>query len=289
MIDFLKLPSPCYVLDETLLDRNLAVIDRVRRESGAEIIVVLKACAMWSIFPELARHSDGATASSAAEARLVFEEFGRPAHTYAPVFTDRNIEEILRCSDHITFNSVAQFGRFGPMALLRGISCGLRINPQYSPVETDLYNPCVPGSRLGVTADELNDLPAGIDGLHFHVLCESRPHHLKLALEAVEKHFGQYLDRIAEKRSGYISICKSFDAYRAWVIVEAGHYDAIQLPDGTLKKHPRSISFASMDECEFQELYKASLDVLWRWILSRSFNSLQEAENAANQLLSFAG
>ncbi|MCZ3502295.1 DUF1367 family protein [Klebsiella pneumoniae] len=100
---------------------------------------------------------------------------------------------------------------------------------------------------------------------------------------------GQYLDRIAEKRSGYISICKSFDAYRAWVIVEAGHYDVIQLPDGTLKKHPRSISFASMDECEFQELYKASLDVLWRWILSRSFNSLQEAENAANQLLSFAG
>ena len=196
MIDFLKLPSPCYVLDETLLDRNLAVIDRVRRESGAEIIVALKACAMWSIFPELARHSDGATASSAAEARLVFEEYGKPAHTYAPVYTDRNIDEILRCSDHITFNSVAQFGRFGPMALLRGISCGLRINPQYSPVETDLYNPCVPGSRLGVTADELNDLPAGIDGLHFHVLCESRPHHLRLALEAVEKHFGQYLDRI---------------------------------------------------------------------------------------------
>ena len=196
MIDFLKLPSPCYVLDEELLDRNLAIIDRVRRESGAEIIVALKACAMWSIFPELARHSDGATASSAAEARLVFEEFGRPAHTYAPVYTDRNIEEILRCSDHITFNSVAQFERFGPMALLRGISCGLRINPQYSPVETDLYNPCVPGSRLGVTADLLKELPAGIDGLHFHVLCESRPHHLRLALEAVEKHFGQYLDRI---------------------------------------------------------------------------------------------
>ncbi|WP_213223251.1 DUF1367 family protein [Klebsiella grimontii] len=99
----------------------------------------------------------------------------------------------------------------------------------------------------------------------------------------------QYLDRIAEKRAGSISLCKSFDAYRAWVIVEAGHYDAIQLPDGTLKKHPRSISFASMDECEFQELYKASLDVLWRWILSSSFNSPLEVENAANQLLSFAG
>lgn len=99
----------------------------------------------------------------------------------------------------------------------------------------------------------------------------------------------QYLDRIAEKRAGSISICKSFDAYRAWVIVEAGHYDAIQLPDGTLKKHPRSISFSSMDETEFQELYKASLDVLWRWNLSRSFGSQLEAENAANQLLSFAG
>lgn len=164
MIDFQKLPSPCFVLDEQLLDRNLAVIDRVRRESGAEVIVALKACAMWSIFPELAQHSDGATASSLAEARLVFEEFGRPAHTYAPVYTDRNIEEILDCSDHITFNSVAQFERFGQMALLRGISCGLRINPGYSPVETDLYNPCVPGSRLGIPAGELKELPAGVEG-----------------------------------------------------------------------------------------------------------------------------
>ena len=196
MIDFQQIPSPSYVLDERLLDRNLAVIDRVRREAGVEIIVALKACAMWSIFPELARHSDGATASSAAEARLVFEEFGRPAHTYAPVYTDRSIGEILRCSDHITFNSVAQYERFAPMALLRGISCGLRINPQYSPVETDLYNPCVAGSRLGVTADELPELPAGLEGLHFHVLCESRPEHLKLALEAVERRFGHFLDRI---------------------------------------------------------------------------------------------
>ena len=197
MIDFLTMPSPCYVLDERLLDANLAVIDRVRRESGAEVIVALKACAMWSIFPELARHSDGATASSAAEARLVFEEFGRPAHTYAPVYTDRNIDEILRCSDHITFNSVAQFERFGQRALIRGISCGLRINPEYSPVGTDLYNPCVPGSRLGVTAGELRELPAGIEGLHFHVLSESRPAHLRLALEAVERRFGRLLDRVA--------------------------------------------------------------------------------------------
>ncbi len=99
----------------------------------------------------------------------------------------------------------------------------------------------------------------------------------------------QYLARIADKRAGSISLCKSFDAYRSWVIVEAGHYDAIQLPDGTLRKHPRSIAFANMDETEFQQLYKAALDVLWRWILSRAFRSQAEAENAAAQLLSYAG
>ena len=199
MIDFLTTPSPCYVLDEELLARNLATIDRVRAESGAEIIVALKACAMWSIFPELARHADGATASSLAEARLVREEFGQPAHTYAPVYTEREIDEILRYSSHITFNSLSQYERFGQRALINGLSCGVRINPEYSPVETDLYNPCVAGSRLGVTAEQLaaaGGLPDGIEGLHFHVLCESRPEHLRRALEAVEKRFGQYLDRV---------------------------------------------------------------------------------------------
>ncbi len=230
MVDFQKVPSPCYVLDEQLLDANLAKIDEVRRRTGAEIIVALKACAMWRIFPELARHSDGATASSAAEARLVFEEYGRPAHTYAPVYTDRDFGEIMRCSDHITFNSVAQYERFGARAPAQGISCGLRINPQYSPVETDLYNPCVAGSRLGVMAAELGELPEGIEGLHFHVLCESRPEHLRRALEAVETHFGRWLDRIA------------------WLNMGGGHlmthaeYDREELIDllnGFRARHPR--------------------------------------------------
>ncbi len=230
MVDFQKVPSPCYVLDEQLLDANLAKIDEVRRRTGAEIIVALKACAMWRIFPELARHSDGATASSAAEARLVFEEYGRPAHTYAPVYTDRDFGEIMRCSDHITFNSVAQYERFGARARAQGISGGLRINPQYSPVETDLYNPCVAGSRLGVMAAELGELPEGIEGLHFHVLCESRPEHLRRALEAVETHFGRWLDRIA------------------WLNMGGGHlmthaeYDREELIDllnGFRARHPR--------------------------------------------------
>ncbi len=196
MIDFSKVPSPCYVLDEQLLAHNMEVIDRVRKATGVEIIVALKACAMWSIFPTLAKHSDGATASSAAEARLVMEEYGQMAHTYAPTYTDRSFAEILQCSSHITFNSLGQFNRFGAQALLRGISCGLRINPEYSPVETDLYNPCVEGSRLGIRKEELGELPAGIEGLHFHVLCESRPQHLRLALEAIEKHFGHLLPQI---------------------------------------------------------------------------------------------
>lgn len=100
----------------------------------------------------------------------------------------------------------------------------------------------------------------------------------------------QYLEQVASRRvTNGISLCKSFDAYRSWVTVQAGHYDAIKLPDGTLQKHPRSISFANMDEIEFQELYKAALDVLWRWILSRAFKDQREAENAAAQLMSFAG
>jgi carboxynorspermidine decarboxylase len=194
MIDFTKIPSPCFVVDQRALERNLATIDRVRAESGAEVIVALKACAMWSIFPELARHSDGATASSLNEARLVCEEYGQLAHTYAPAYSDREFEGIVQYSSHITFNSVGQFERFGARALLRGISCGLRVNPGYSPVETDLYNPALPGSRLGIS--ELAELPAGIEGLHFHVLCESGAEHLALALEAVERHFGHLLGQL---------------------------------------------------------------------------------------------
>ena len=193
MIDFLTLPSPCYILDEQSLLRNLAVIDKVRHATGAEIIVALKACAMWRIFPILREHSDGATASSSAEARLVLEEYGRKAHTYAPVYTDADIDEILRCSDHITFNSLNQWHRFGERARKAGLSCGLRVNPLYSTVETDLYNPAAPDSRLGIHAEELPVLPEGVEGIHFHTLCESRPEDLEATLEAFEHRFGHLL------------------------------------------------------------------------------------------------
>ncbi len=190
------IPSPCYLLDEEALLNNLKIIDNIRHSSGAEMILALKACAMWSIFPTLALHSDGATASSLSEARLVYEEYGEAAHTYAPVYTDSEIEEILELSSHITFNSLGQFHRFKDRAFKKGVSCGLRVNPRYSPVETDLYNPCVAGSRLGIPPQELSTLPVGVEGLHFHVLCESRSSHLRRALEAIEEHYGELLPQL---------------------------------------------------------------------------------------------
>ncbi len=190
--DLSTVPSPCYVLHETLLAANMEVIDKVRRATGAEVIVALKANAMWSIFPELRQHSDGATASSLAEARLVFEEYGQPAHTYAPVYSENEIDEILSCSSHITFNSLTQYRRFSERARQAGVSCGLRVNPEYSTVETDLYNPASPTSRLDVHSVDLEEWPEGAEGLHFHSLCESRPGDLKGTLVAVEERFGRF-------------------------------------------------------------------------------------------------
>ncbi len=195
-VDWRGVPSPCYVLHEGMLAENMEVIDRVRREAGVEVIVALKANAMWSIFPELRRHSDGATASSLAEARLVFEEYGARAHTYAPVYTEGEVEEILGYSSHMTFNSLGQWGRFGERARRAGVSCGLRVNPEFSTVETDLYNPASPTSRLGVRSADLKEWPEGVEGLHFHSLCESRPEDLRGTLAAVEERFGRFFPRL---------------------------------------------------------------------------------------------
>ena len=189
-------PTPAYVIHKEMLDLNLATIDKVRREAGVEVIVALKANATWHIFPELKAHSDGATASSLAEARLVVEYMGVKAHTYAPVYTEEEIDAILDASSHITFNSLAQYERYHRRAVERGVSCGLRVNPEYSTVETDLYNPAMPESRLGVRAVDLDVLPEGIEGLHFHSLCESRPEDLEATLRSFEERFGRHLDKV---------------------------------------------------------------------------------------------
>ena len=194
--DLNEAPTPAYIIHEEMLRLNLATIDKVRREAGVEIIVALKANATWHLFPTLSEHSDGATASSLSEARLVVEHMGVKAHTYAPIYTEEEIDAILDASSHITFNSLSQYERYHERAIERGVSCGLRVNPEYSTVETDLYNPAMPESRLGVRACDLEILPAGIKGLHLHSLCESRPEDLEATLRSFEERFGHHLDRV---------------------------------------------------------------------------------------------
>lgn len=199
MIDFEKIPSPCYVMEEKLLRDNLSLIKSVKDRAGVNIILAFKAFALWKAFPIVREYIPYSTASSRFEAQLAFEEMGSRAHTYSPAYTEADFPTILKYSSHVTFNSLSQFERFYPMVQADGgrVSCGLRINPEYSEVETDLYNPCAPGSRMGVTRDLLGDrLPDGIEGLHFHTLCESTSYDLEKTLAVVEERFGQFLPRL---------------------------------------------------------------------------------------------
>ncbi len=215
-MDIQTIPSPCYVIEESLLQRNLTLIKDVKERAGIEIIMALKAFAMWKVFPIVREYIAYATASSVYEARLVYEELGTPAHTYSPAYTEADFPHLLKCSSHITFNSLSQFERFYPMVVADGrrISCGLRINPEYSDVATDLYNPCAPGSRMGITSDKLPDqLPEGVEGLHFHTLCESSAQDLANTLQAVEQRFGRWLSQVRwlNMGGGHLMTRKGYD------------------------------------------------------------------------------
>ena len=199
MIDIQQIPSPCYVMEEKLLRNNLALIRSVKERAGVNIILAFKAFAIWKSFPIIREYIGYSTASSKYEARLAYEELGNLAHTYSPAYTEADFPDILRYSSHVTFNSLTQFARFYPAVKADGcrVSCGLRINPEYSEVGTDLYNPCAPGSRMGVISDLLGDtLPEGIEGLHFHTLCESTSYDLEKTLAVVEERFGRFLPHI---------------------------------------------------------------------------------------------
>ncbi len=195
-INFNQVPSACFVLEEEKLRRNLEVMQRVQQEAGINIILALKGFAMFSTFPLIRQYLHGTTASSLYEARLGFEEFGDEVHAYSPAYFNDEIDELMRYCNHITFNSPAQWQKFKTKIQdsEKPISCAIRINPEYSEVEIDLYNPCVKGTRLGVTADQIGDkLPEGIEGLHFHTLCESDSYALERTLKAVEARFGHLL------------------------------------------------------------------------------------------------
>lgn len=196
MIEIHKVPSPCFVMEEELLRKNLSLIKSVKDRTGVNIILAFKAFAMWKSFPIIREYIPYSTASSVFEAQLAFEEMKSPAHTFSPAYTNENFPTFLKYSDHITFNSLTQFERFYPQVVADGnkVSCGIRINPEYSEVETDLYNPCAPGSRFGVTPEALGDkLPEGVEGLHFHTLCESSSFDLEKTLNVVITKFDKWL------------------------------------------------------------------------------------------------
>ncbi len=234
------IPTPAFVLEESRLHSNLALLSSVQAEAGISIILALKGFAMWRMFPTVRRYLAGATASSLHEARLIYEEMGCLAHTYAVAYRPDELEEIIRYSSHLVFNSVAQYERFRPYVARapHPVSCGIRVNPEYSPVGTALYNPASPGSRLGEVADAFPDgLPAGLDGLHFHTLCESSSHDLEKTLEVLELRFGHLLRQVRwvnmggghlMTRSGYdtahlVGLLKAFrEKWGVSVILEPG-------------------------------------------------------------------
>jgi len=195
-IDFNQVPSACFVLDEAKLRRNLKIMQYVQQESGAKIILALKGFAMFRAFPLIRQYLYGTTASSLHEARLGFEEFGDEVHAYCPAYFDDEFGDIMQYCNHITFNSLNQWNRFSERVQTanKNISCGIRINPEYAEVETDLYNPCAIGTRLGITADHLGDtLPDGLEGIHFHTLCENDSFALERTLRVIEDRFGPLL------------------------------------------------------------------------------------------------
>lgn len=214
MIDFNQFPSPCYIMEEELLRRNLNLIKSVKYKAGVEIILAFKSFAMWRSFPIFREYIDHSTASSVYEARLALEEFGSKAHTYSPAYTEEDFPEIMRCSSHITFNSLTQYERFYQQAAQEGISCGVRVNPEYSEVETELYNPCAPGTRFGITSDLLPDvLPEGIEGFHCHAHCESSSYELEQTLVHLEKRFSHWFKYIKwlNLGGGHLMTRKDYD------------------------------------------------------------------------------
>lgn len=203
-------PSPCFVVDTRLLARNARILARVREEAGCKVLLALKGFSMWAAFPHIAPHLDGASASGPIEAQLAHEEFaphclgGRgEVHTYAPAFSDVDLEESLPLSDHLVFNSPSQLTRHLPAVRAymaqsgRSIGVGLRVNPEYAEVEVDLYNPCAPGSRLGSMRSVIGEtLPDGVDGLHFHALCEQGADVFVRVLAHMEAKFGDWFSQI---------------------------------------------------------------------------------------------
>lgn len=216
MIHHHQLETPAFILEEELLLRNLHLIRRVQQEAGVSIILALKGFAMWRVFPLVKQHLSGATASSLHEARLIYEEMGVEAHTYAVAYRPQEFSEMMRYSSHLTFNSLGQYHRFRDQIQREkpGLSIGIRVNPEYSEVETDLYNPAARGGRLGEPiANFASGWPDGVEGIHFHTLCESSSHELERTWQAFERQFGRFLPQLKwlNMGGGHLMTRKDYD------------------------------------------------------------------------------
>ncbi len=199
-IDFDKYPSPCYVVDERLIEKNLKILGRVQEATGCKVLLALKGFSMYSVFPLVGRYLAGITASSLNETRLGFEEMGKEVHTYAPAFVEAEFPDIMKYSDHIVFNSFSQWNKYKSSvgdfnsSNSKTIECGIRVNPEYSEIKTPIYNPCYANSRLGVTLSNFKpDDLEGISGLHFHTLCEQNSDALERTVPVVDEKFGKYI------------------------------------------------------------------------------------------------
>ncbi len=217
--NFKEISSPYYILEEERLRANLSLIQRVASEAGIEIILAFKAYALWKTFPIFREYIQATTASSLYEARLAFEEFGNMAHTCSPAYTDGEIREIASMSSHLTFNSLTQYQRYQEIArkVNPKISLALRINPEYSEVGTDLYNPCAPGTRFGVTHDKLADtLPPFIEGFHCHCHCESGSDVFERTLVHIEEKFSKWFPQLKwiNFGGGHLMTRKDYDVPR---------------------------------------------------------------------------
>jgi len=195
--DIVGLKTPCYLVERQLVEANCRLLASVQERTGAKILLATKAFSMFSLFPMIRQYLHGTCASGLNEARLGREEFGREVHTFSPAYRAEEFAEIVALSDHIVFNSWSQWLKYGPQALAAGKQCGLRLNPEYSEVEVALYDPCAPGSRMGIRAVDLvgKDL-RGVSGLHFHVMCEQGADTLERVLAQVEAKFGHLLPQM---------------------------------------------------------------------------------------------
>ncbi len=269
-MNYEQVPSPAYVLDEKLLRKNLELIADVQKRADISIILAFKGFAMWSAFPLVRQYLSGATASSLSEALLCFEEMKQKAHTYAPAYADGEFDEIMQYSSHITFNSISQYKRFKKRVQNHSehISCGIRVNPEYSPVETDIYNPCAVGSRLGEMHEAFADsLPDGIEGLHFHSLCESGAEDLETVLEHFEERFGRFLPQLkwVNMGGGHLMTLKGYDIEKLISLLQAfkkkHNVDVILEPGSAIAWETGVLVASVLDVVEARGIRTAILDV----------------------------